>query len=190
MADSSKENISIQDFFDLVEAMVVHLYGRDWAVYRHAFPLQENPEDLPIPLITYRVAQLSPAEMGQERPPKPRTMPAVPTADPRIAQAVHLHHLAYIVHFRFWHKDHRALYRMVEQFIDMMTFHLGTLKAHGVDDAFLYVGEEEVPQQRFHHVGIVDFDLTFYVRLKRIHQAPLPTVSRVETAFPTASSAS
>ena len=176
-AASDKPITSIAQFFDLVWQMIYYLYGKDWVVYRHAFPVEEDAENLPVPLLTYRVAQVTPSELGKEQPRKPRMMGHVPTGDPRVANVVHLQHFDYIVHFRFWHRDHNALYRMVEQFLDMMTFHLGTLKAHGVDDCFLYIGEEEMPQQRFHRAGIVDFDLTFYVRLKRIHEAPLATIS-------------
>lgn len=176
--------LSIQDFFDMVYELMTQLYGREWATYRHAFFFEEDAENLPVPLITYRVAQLAPADLGKEQHRKPRPMGAYPATDPRLAQSVYLQHMDYLVHFRLWHREADKLYRMVEQFLDMMTFHLGALKARGVDEVFLTLGEEEPPQHAYHRQGLVNFDLAFAVRLKRVHQITVPTITQAHVPFP------
>jgi hypothetical protein len=149
MSNKTKGNLSLTQFFKLVHKSLDIAWGKNWGQFVKAYPAKSEPNDITLPLITYRLKSKRPQVMGSTQEIKPRMRGQFPDPnDPQNTIEVWGQRFECIVEFATWESDELKVSELADRFEEFMQIYTRVFKELGVVDVvFAETTDEPPPNQ-------------------------------------------
>jgi hypothetical protein len=170
---------SVDEFTDLVKFILDAAWGPDWGEFTIEYPTGTDPDNIPLPIITYELVRRRPSESIPALKPKP--MQIIPDPDvPGHTITIYRQWFDCYIDFSFWHKTHREAEDLKNRFEDMMLAYAGYFKQKGVSEILFHEeGPEDISvkwrQDIPHRV------LRYFIRLERVTTVRSVVINNITT---------
>ncbi len=138
----AKESCNFIEFTDMIHRLLKAAWGNDWGTFCEAFPNGKDPENVEMPIITYRIISKVPGLIGKDgaREIKPRhrqdfDLTDVVDGGPEKI-SIYSQVFDYRVMFDIWHENNTKADLLAERFEDFMTIYTGYMMSQGVGQIF------------------------------------------------------
>ena len=156
----------LNDFFTVVRNTYNMVNGDNWGSLLHADPLGINAESLNPPIITYKMAQKTPARLGTSRQIKPGIRTAGVDLQTQQKSTLFTQRFLYTVHFDIWESSWEKALEHGEKFEDFMLTYTGLFKELGVTE-IIYAGATEEPARASWRTDLVAYKTVYDVYIER-----------------------
>lgn len=186
MMMQSERSCSFIEFTDMMHRLLKAAWGDDWGSFMEAFPNGRDPENVKLPVITYRILQKLPGIVGKNetREVKPRFRQSFamvnPIEDGPTIMNVYSQVFDYQVVFELWEENNTQADLLAERFEDFMMTYTGYMMSQGVGQIIfqLMTGDDGRLQLRD---KAVRRDYQYLVRLEKHIEVPSDVIKAVIT---------
>lgn len=170
---------TIDEWTDWVKFILDAAWGAGWGEFTIENPIETNPEDVHLPIITYELAHRKPSD--SIRGIKPRAMEIVPDPDiPNHKITVYRQWFDCLIDFHVWHKTNREAELLKNQLEDLMLGYSGFFKQKGVSE-ILFLEENPPDVSTKWRLDIPRRTLRYFVRLEKITPVREIDIQRLAT---------
>lgn len=132
---TSDRSCNLDQFTSLIHATLKAAWGADWGTFCEAFPNGRDPQNIPLPAITYLPLTKRPGIAGSRgtREIKPRFRQAI-NVDDNTMVSIYAQVFDYEIQFDMWEQSNDKLNKLADQFEDFMMTYAGYFKKEGVGE--------------------------------------------------------
>lgn len=182
----SEDNIDdVDELAEKIRLLLNAAWGDNWGAFSSEAPTGDNPEDIPLPQITYDVYERAVQEKKSLKPTLFNSVKEIvngkPTGD---AFNVYRQFFECTIEFNIWGTNNLEARRLMKKFETVMSSYAGYLKNQGLSDIF-FLKEMSSRQSEKYIDHIPMRSLLYLVKLERITVIRHSTLKKMELALQT-----
>lgn len=171
-------NLDIEGFIDLLDRLLKAAWGNDWGTFTDQFPTGTDPEQLPLPIITWDIKERVTSDM-KGNSFKPRNWGTEPDPErPGDFVTVYRHWFDCDIEFTVWAKTTREAKILLEKLEDILVSYTGYFREKGIKDLY-FISERRGVVESQGRQDLAYRTLTYRVTIEKIWIARNYTLRQV-----------
>lgn len=169
----------VSDIADVLEDILRLAHGDGWGRLIEGYPLSDDAKKIPAPIITWRILQQAPAEVGGRPQLKPRIMRELPDPDINEGLQYYFQPVEAYVRFGAWHTSMDKARELAEWIEEAFLIYGGALHEAGATQILWVRTITDIPESDRWRMDLVPVFVDYRCRLMRLNTVRTALVSQI-----------
>lgn len=169
----------VSDIAQVLNNILKLAHGDGWGKLIEGYPLHEDAKKIPAPIITWRILEQAPAEVGRRRQLKPRLMREERSSELGEGLLYYYQPVDAYVRFGAWHTSMDQARALAERIEEAFLLYGASLHEAGATQIFWIRTTTDIPETDRWRTDLVPVFVDYQCRLARINTVRTALVSQI-----------